>query len=59
VTAAHAAGMTVVPWTVDDAATMQALLDMGVDGLITDRPDVARDVLAANGLPLPEPHPAR
>jgi glycerophosphoryl diester phosphodiesterase len=59
VSAAHAAGMTVVPWTVDDAATMQALLDIGVDGLITNRPDVLRDVLAANGLPLPGPHPAR
>jgi glycerophosphoryl diester phosphodiesterase len=51
--------MTVVPWTVDDAATMQSLIDMGVAGMITDRPDVLRGVLADNGLPLPRAHPAR
>lgn len=56
VESAHAVGMAVVPWTVDDADTMQSLIDLGVDGLITDRPDVLRDVLADNGLPLP---PAR
>jgi glycerophosphoryl diester phosphodiesterase len=59
VTAAHAAGMTVIPWTVDDVATMQWLIGMGVDGLITDRPDALRDVLARDGFPLPLPHPAR
>ena len=56
VDSAHAGGMAVVPWTVDDADTMQSLIDLGVDGLITDRPDVLRNVLAENGLPLP---PAR
>ena len=59
VQSAHDVGMEVVPWTVDDAGTMQALIDLGVDGLITDRPDVLRDVLADNGFPLPAPHPAR
>jgi glycerophosphoryl diester phosphodiesterase len=44
---------------VDDTATMQSLLDLGVDGMITDRPDVLRDVLAANDLPLPRAYPAR
>lgn len=33
---AHAAGIAVTPWTVNDRATMQALID--IDGLITDRP---------------------
>jgi glycerophosphoryl diester phosphodiesterase len=59
VTSAHAAGMTVIPWTVDDVATMQSLIDMGVDGLITNRPDVLRDLLARDGFPLAAPHPAR
>ncbi|WP_308016349.1 glycerophosphodiester phosphodiesterase family protein [Cellulosimicrobium marinum] len=50
---AHAAGIRVVPWTVDDRATMEHLVDLGVDGLITDRPDVLRDVLADRGYDLP------
>lgn len=33
-------GLRVIPWTVNDPALMQALIDMGVDGLITDRPDL-------------------
>lgn len=45
VTAAHEEGIEVVPWTVNDAATMQQLIDLGVDGLITDRPDLAQSVL--------------
>jgi glycerophosphoryl diester phosphodiesterase len=53
VDAAHAAGMRVVPWTVDDVATMNRLIDMGVDGIITDYPDRLRDVLAARGYPPP------
>jgi glycerophosphoryl diester phosphodiesterase len=39
-------------WTVDDAATMAELLDLGVDGIMTDRPRVLRDVFAGRGLPL-------
>jgi glycerophosphoryl diester phosphodiesterase len=52
---AHERGMAVVPWTVDDPATMQSLIDAGVDGLITDYPDRLRAVLAERGMPLPEP----
>ncbi|WP_439937605.1 glycerophosphodiester phosphodiesterase family protein [Nocardia sp. N13] len=46
---AHELGVRVVVWTVDDPATMRSLLDAGVDGIITDRPDVLRDVLISRG----------
>lgn len=46
---AHELGIRVVVWTVDDPAAMRTLLDMGVDGIITDRPDVLRDVLISRG----------
>jgi glycerophosphoryl diester phosphodiesterase len=46
VEAAHRVGIDVHVWTVDERAHMQALLALGVDGLMTDRPDVLADVLA-------------
>jgi glycerophosphoryl diester phosphodiesterase len=50
---AHAAGLAVVPWTIDDAATMASLMDAGVDGIITNYPDLLRTLLVERGLQLP------
>ena len=47
---AQALGLQVLAWTVNDAPTMKRLLDMGVDGLITDRPDIAQTVLRERGI---------
>lgn len=46
---AHGAGIRAIVWTVNDAGTMHRLLDAGVDGVITDRPDLLREVLIARG----------
>ncbi len=45
VRAAHAAGLAVYPWTVDDPGRIAELARWGVDGVITNVPDVARAVL--------------
>lgn len=46
---AHANNVAVHPWTIDDPADMARFLDMGVDGIITDRPDLMLEVLTARG----------
>ena len=47
--AVHASGAHLHAWTVNDAVTMKRLLDMRVDGIVTDRPDVLNQVLAERG----------
>jgi glycerophosphoryl diester phosphodiesterase len=50
VATAHRIGLQVHVWTVDDPPTMNHLLDLGVDGIMTDRIEVLRDVYAARGV---------
>ncbi len=49
VAAAHERGIAVHVWTIDDTDTMHRLLDLGVDGIMTDEPRVLRTVLEARG----------
>ena len=51
----HAEGKKLYVWTVDDPLTMTRMISMGVDGLITNEPDLARRVMEArNRLSAPE-----
>jgi glycerophosphoryl diester phosphodiesterase len=43
--AAHALGLKALPWTVNERGDMRSLIDLGVDGIITDYPDRLREVM--------------
>ncbi len=51
---AHQAGLPVIPWTVNTKEDMNALIDLGVDGIITDYPTVLRSVMEERGMKLPK-----
>jgi glycerophosphoryl diester phosphodiesterase len=50
IAAAHAAGLAVHVWTIDDPAEMESLIDLDVDGIMTDRPGVLETVLQQRGV---------
>ncbi len=53
----HQLGLPVIVWTVNRADDMARLIDLGVDGIISDRPDLLRAEAAKKGIPLPPPAP--
>jgi glycerophosphoryl diester phosphodiesterase len=53
----HGLGLSVVVWTVNKPEDMARLIDMGVDGIISDRPDLLRKVADDKGIALPAPSP--
>ena len=50
---AQALGLQVLAWTVNEPARMAAVFDMGVNGIVTDRPDLLREEMKRRGLALP------
>ncbi|MND01640.1 cytoplasmic glycerophosphodiester phosphodiesterase [compost metagenome] len=46
---AHRFGIQVHVWTIDDRQEQERLLDLGVDGIMTDRPAVLKEVLQQRG----------
>jgi glycerophosphoryl diester phosphodiesterase len=47
---AHQSGLKVHVWTIDDPIEMNVLFDLGVDGIMTDRPQVLKDVMIERGI---------
>ena len=52
IAAAHTAGLPVHVWTINDETTINELLDLGADGIISDRVRLLRDVLTSRGVAL-------
>jgi glycerophosphoryl diester phosphodiesterase len=52
---ARTLGLKVIPWTVNRRADIERIIDMGVDGIISDYPDRLRAALTAKGIPVPSP----
>jgi len=56
---AKAIGLKVIPWTVNERADMERLIELRVDGIITDYPNRLRALMAEKNIPLPPPVAAR
>jgi glycerophosphoryl diester phosphodiesterase len=56
---AHARGLPVIVWTVNDPAEMATLVELGVDAIVSDHPDRLHTVLKSHGLPRPRPYRVR
>lgn len=54
---ARSLGLQVVVWTVAEPADIAAMLDLGVDGIISDRPDLVREEMKRRGMKLPAATP--
>jgi glycerophosphoryl diester phosphodiesterase len=50
--------LRVIVWTVNDATGMEAMIDLGVDGIISDYPNRLRKAAEAKGLSLPSAYPS-
>jgi glycerophosphoryl diester phosphodiesterase len=56
---AHGLGLKVLVWTVNDETDMRDFIDLGVDGIVTDFPDVLRAVLIEKGVAVAAPTPVK
>jgi glycerophosphoryl diester phosphodiesterase len=54
---AKSLGLTVLAWTVNEPARIAQVMDMGVDGIVSDRPDLVRQEMQRRGMPLPAATP--
>ena len=54
---AKALGLTVLAWTVNDPAQIARMMDLGVDGIVSDRPDLVRAEMSRRGMALPAATP--
>jgi glycerophosphoryl diester phosphodiesterase len=54
---AQSLGIQVLAWTVNAPADIERMLDLGVDGIVSDRPDLVREAMARRGMALPKSTP--
>jgi glycerophosphoryl diester phosphodiesterase len=56
---AQSLGLTVLAWTVNDPTQIARIMDLGVDGIVSDRPDLVRAEMQRRGMPLPAATPVQ